>query len=139
MNKTSVETRASMCCVGGNFTRKCCFRDPKFKKFPEGMPPELPRRCRHFCFLVRAPSQPLQMSWPRSAHDPSFISKTKPNLVILHRHRSRCALIDGFHVTSEARRRPYLCPSRARNYMQIIGQNYHFEIYSSVVEKIKLF
>ena len=42
--------------------------------------------------------------------------------------------IDGFHVTSEARRRPYLCPSRARNYMQIIGQNYHFEIYISVVE-----
>ena len=47
--------------------------------------------------------------------------------------------IYGFHVTSEARRRPYLCPSRERNYMQIIGQNYHFEIYSSVVEKIKLF
>ena len=50
-----------------------------------------------------------------------------------------CLYIDIFHVTSEARRRPYLKPSRARNYIQLIGQNYHFEIYSSVVEKIKLF
>ena len=24
-----------MCCVSGNFTRKCCFRNPKFKKCPQ--------------------------------------------------------------------------------------------------------
>ena len=62
-----LQLRASMYCVGGNSTRKCCFRDPKFKHFPGGMPSELPRRCRHFCFMVLAP-QPLQMSWPRSDH-----------------------------------------------------------------------
>ena len=44
-------------------------------------------------------------------------------------------VIDGFRVTSEARRRPYLCPSLARNYMQIIGQNYHFERYIAVLWK----
>ena len=59
-----------MCCVGGNFTRKCCFRDPKFKHFLGGMPPKLPRRCRHFCFMVLAPLQPLQMSWHNMAFVP---------------------------------------------------------------------
>ena len=27
-------------------------------------------------------------------------------------------------ISSEPRRQPYLCPSRTRNYIQIIGQNY---------------
>ena len=62
-------------------------------------------------------------------------------LLGVHVSTAKCLMenIDGFHVTSEVRRRPYLCPSRERNYMQIIGQNYHFEIYSSVVDKIKVF
>ena len=50
-----------MCRVGGNFTRKC--REPKFKHFPGGMPPEPPRRCYHFCLMVLTPLQTLQMSW----------------------------------------------------------------------------